>query len=253
MLHRHTIPLYPLEPNLLPERPWQKLHADFKGPIGGNYYIHIIIDQYSKYPEVDVLTSTSFNKLRPILDRDFATHRIPETMTADSGPPYPSHEMKSYASEKGFQLTPVSPCDPQCNGFAENFVKLICKMVHTSVVEGKDPKTELYNYLLHYRATPHSTTSVSPAEMLFNRKLQTKLPQIFNKKESERAQSVRRRHDEEKIKQKRYFDKRHRAHHKEVNIGDSVLVQQKKTTLKPPYDFHAYTVTDVKGNQVKMA
>ena len=44
-------------------KPWQKLHADFKGPIGGQYYLHVVIDQYSKYPEVDVITSTKFSKL----------------------------------------------------------------------------------------------------------------------------------------------------------------------------------------------
>ena len=77
----------PLEPNMLPERPWQKLHADFKGPIGNEYYLHVIIDQYSKYPEVDILKSTSFKKLRPILDRVFATHGIPEELSSDNGPP----------------------------------------------------------------------------------------------------------------------------------------------------------------------
>ena len=43
----------PLKPQYLPELPWQKLHADFKGPIAGKYYLHVLIDQYSKYPEVD--------------------------------------------------------------------------------------------------------------------------------------------------------------------------------------------------------
>ena len=108
----YTTPV-PLQPNLLPDRPWQKLHADFKGPIGSQYYLHIMIDQYSKYPEVDVVTSTSFKKLRPILDRVFATHGIPETVTSDNGPPYTSHDIKMYAAEKGFSLTPVSPEDPQ--------------------------------------------------------------------------------------------------------------------------------------------
>ena len=32
-----------------------------------------------------------------------------------------------------------------------------------------------------YRSTPHSTTGVSPAELLFNRKLRTKLPQLEKK------------------------------------------------------------------------
>ena len=30
----HTHPV-PLQPNFLPDWPWQKVHADFKGPIGG--------------------------------------------------------------------------------------------------------------------------------------------------------------------------------------------------------------------------
>ena len=85
--HSHPVPL---EPNMLPERAWQKVHADFKGPIAGDYYLHLIIDQYSKYPEVDIVKSTSFAKLKPILNRVFATHGIPEELTSDNGPPYDS-------------------------------------------------------------------------------------------------------------------------------------------------------------------
>ena len=73
----HTPPV-PLKPNLLPERPWQNLHADFKGPVGEKYYLDMVIDQYSKYPEVDIVSSTSFSKLEPCLDRIMATHGIPE-------------------------------------------------------------------------------------------------------------------------------------------------------------------------------
>ena len=80
----------PLAPNLLPDRPWQKVHADFKGPIGEKFYLHVVIDQYSKYPEVDLLTSTAFKKLKPVLNRIFATHGIPEQLTSDNGPPYNS-------------------------------------------------------------------------------------------------------------------------------------------------------------------
>ena len=59
----------PLKPNFLPDRPWQKLHADFKVPIGSKYYLHVLIDQFSKYPEVDIISSTSFSKLEPWVDR----------------------------------------------------------------------------------------------------------------------------------------------------------------------------------------
>ena len=247
--HNDTVPL---EPNFLPDRPWQMLHADFKGPIGNSYYLHIIIDQFSKYPEVDIVTSTSFKKLRPILDRVMATHGIPESVTSDNGPPYPGDEMEQYAAEKGFALTPVSPNDPQGNGFAENFVKQMCKMVHTSVVEGKDPKQELYNYLLQYRATPHTSTGLSPAEMLFGRKIQTKLPQIFVKEEPDHIKKARKKHDENKMIQKKHFDKKKRAKSKEVKIGDKVLIRQRKTTVNPPFDPKPFTVTGVENNAVSM-
>ena len=116
----HT-PLVPLKPNLLPERPWQNLHFDFKGPIGKKYYLHAVIDQlYSKYPEVDTVSSTSFSKLEPCLDRIMVTHGIPEQLTIDNGSPYFSDEMARYAKRMGFKYHPFKPEDPQSNGFAES-------------------------------------------------------------------------------------------------------------------------------------
>ena len=240
----------PLEPNLLPDRPWQKLHADFKGPIDSKCYLDVVIDQYSKFPEVDIVSSTSFEKLRPVLDRIFSTHGIPETVSADNGPPYFSHDLKMYAEEMGFKLTPVSPEDPQANGFAENFVKILCKLIHTASVEGKDPRAELYKYLLHYRATPHCTTEKSPSEMLFGRRIKTKLPRMFQNDESNETRAVRALHDGKKMKQKQYFDKRRRAKAKDINVGDQVLIRQKNNTIKPPFNPTPLRVTKTKGNRV---
>ena len=243
-------PPVPLEPNLLPDRAWQNLHADFKGPIAGSYYLHVVIDQYSKYPEVDVLKSTEFTKLQPVLDRIFATHGIPETLTTDNGPPYSSHKMSEYARDMGFKLTPVTPEDPQSNGFAENFVKLMCKLVHTAVADRKNPKDEVQNFLLQYRATPHPTTERSPAELLFGRKLKTKLPRIIRQEETREQRSIRELHDQKKSVQKKYFDKRYHAKQKMVKPGDRVLLKQKKTTTKPPYNPNPFTVSSVDGNRI---
>ena len=240
----------PLQPNMLPERAWQNLHADFKGPIAGSYYLHVVIDQYSKYPEVDVVTSTSFKKLRPRLDRIFSGHGIPETVTADNGPPYPSNDMKEYAKEMGFRMTPVTPEDPQSNGFAEVFVKVLCKLLHTAAAEGKDPRREVEKYLLQYRATPHPTTGKSPAEMLYNRKIRTKLPQWFPNEESKETKGARKMHDEKRMVQKHQFDRRRNAKEKIVHPGDQILIRQKKTTTAPPFDPKPYVVTDVDGNRV---
>ena len=61
-------------------------------------------------------------------------------MSTDNGPPYNSHNLSEYARHMGFKLTPVTPDDPQ---IAENFVKQLCKLIHTFVANGKDPKKEL--------------------------------------------------------------------------------------------------------------
>ena len=158
--------------------------------------------------------------------------------------------MAEYAKEMGFKLLPVSPKDPQCNGFAEKFVKFLCKLLHTASVKGKDPRAELYKYLLHYRATPHTTTEKSPAEMLFGGRLQTRLPYIFGSNETDEQKKTRGLHDQKKLKQKYYFHKKRVVEPKEINVGDKVLVRQKKCTTKPPFNPEPLTVKNTIGNQV---
>ena len=50
-----------------PEGPWQHCSADFKGPIGGQYYFHVLIDNLSRWPEVEIVKSTSMEQLQPAL------------------------------------------------------------------------------------------------------------------------------------------------------------------------------------------
>ena len=48
-----------------PEKPWDIIAADYKGPIGGpgGYYFHVLVDTYSKWPEVAVTSSTKWNPI----------------------------------------------------------------------------------------------------------------------------------------------------------------------------------------------
>ena len=54
-----------------PGRVGKEMSADFKGPIGGKYYLHTTMDNYSRWPEVVVVESTAFSKLKPHLERTF--------------------------------------------------------------------------------------------------------------------------------------------------------------------------------------
>ena len=120
-----------------PDLPWQHVAADFKGPIIGNgksYYFHVIIDLLSRWPEVAVVKSTGFDKLVPSMEKVWAQHGIPETITSDNGPPYNSKEWKRYAKQQGFLHTPCSPEHPEGNGVAERFMATIVKVVHATPI-----------------------------------------------------------------------------------------------------------------------
>ena len=70
-----------------PEDVFQDVSMDFKGPIGGDYYLHLVIDNLSRYPIVQVLKSTKLSELKPALDKTFSMFGIPESVTHDGGPP----------------------------------------------------------------------------------------------------------------------------------------------------------------------
>ena len=51
----------------------------------------------------------------------------------------------------------------------------LLKRLQIAQAKGKQWKKEVRKYLIAYRSTPHTTTAVSPAELLFARKIRTKL------------------------------------------------------------------------------
>lgn len=75
-------------------RPWQRLHIDYAGPFLGHSYL-ILVDAYSKWPEViPFQATTSLSTIRALMLL-FATHGIRERIVADNGPQFTSQEFKS--------------------------------------------------------------------------------------------------------------------------------------------------------------
>ena len=69
-----------------------------------------------------------------------------------------------------------TPYWPQGNAEVERFMKTLGKLLIITNVENRGFETMLSKFLFQYRTTPHSTTKVSPAELLYNRKLAGKIP-----------------------------------------------------------------------------
>ena len=145
----------------------------------------------------------------------------------------------------------TTPEDGLANGFAKAFVKIMVKLVHTVIVEKQDPRKRVNKYLLAYGATPHNVTGTSSAELFYGRKIRTKLPGLRVRQHGEMDLEVREKHQKERQKQKSYACEKRKAKIKNVKTRDHIMVQQKKSTIKTPWDPNPYTVTQVKGSQVE--
>ena len=95
---RNTTP--PMQIRETPDRAWQHCSADYKGPIAaGKYYFHVLIDNYSCWPEVAMVTFTAFSKLGDKLEDSFCTHGIPESITHDNGPCYNGRDWRRFGKK----------------------------------------------------------------------------------------------------------------------------------------------------------
>ena len=138
------------------------VHVDFVGPLPSSEYLLVVIDRYSRYPEVETARSTKAASIIPKLDKTFATHGILSIVKADNGPPFSSDEFSNYCTALGINHDPVTPYWPQANGEVERFNQPLEKAIQTAVQEGRVWRQEISRFLLQYRTTPHSVTKVAP-------------------------------------------------------------------------------------------
>ena len=114
--------------------------------------------------------------------------------------------------------------------------------------KGKQWKEEVRKYLITYRSTPNTTTWVSPAELLFGRKIRTKLPEFH---EDRVPSEVQDRDGEMKAKAKLYLGKKRHAEYSDLVPGDRVLPkQEKQNKSSTPFAPELYDVVSRDGRSI---
>jgi hypothetical protein len=83
---------------------------DFCGPFPTGETVFVVIDSYSKFPEVEIMKSTTASAVTNRLDRMFAVHGIPFEIYSNNGPPFASDAVKKFMRYRGINHVP--PC---CN------------------------------------------------------------------------------------------------------------------------------------------
>lgn len=239
----------PLQMSPLPTAPWTEISADFAElPMG--QYLLVLMDDYSRFPIVEIVSSTSANVVIPRLDKVLSEYGTPDTLRTDNGPPFNSRDFANFASDLGFRHRKITPYWPRANAEVERFMRTVKKVIKTSICEQKDWRAEMNRFLRNYRATPHATTGSPPATLLHGRWMKVKLPQTtpepFNRKD------VQQRDQNNKAKMKRAADDKAYVKPSTIKEGDAVIIKppMRRRKIDPVYDPRPYHVTHVKGSMV---
>ena len=235
----------PLLPSPFPSRLWEKVGTDLFEWKKSNYIV--VIDYYSRYIEIAKLSSTTSLDVVRHLKSIFARHGIPNTVVSDNGPQFSSSTFSDFSKSYGFNHTTSSPRYPQANGQAERAVRTVKELLS----KNEDP----YLALLAYRDTPLEN-GYSPAQLLMGRSLRTTVPvhpEQLNPKLTDTSK-LREREENNRRRQKRNFDHRHRATElKPLRSGENVWIPDSNSegTVIQMTNPRSYVVSTPDGGRLR--
>ena len=155
---------------------WQRVHADYCGPFLKHYYALVVIDSFSKWPDVFFTTSPTAEFSQSALRKLFSREGVPNVLVTDNGTHFTADALNDWLKGIGCKHLFTALRNPCSNGQAENFVKTL-KSAITSFNPSsfKELERGVDNFLLQYRNSSHSTTGDSPAKLSKGRSLRSNM------------------------------------------------------------------------------
>lgn len=245
----------PMTRRRMPTEPWIDVAIDFLGPLPTGEYLLVIIDYFSRYKEVEVMTRITAKDTAGRLDRIFTRLGYPVTITLDNGRQFASDEFDRYCRDKGITLNFTTPYWPQENGLVEKQNRSLLKRLQISHSLKRDWKADLQDYLMMYYTTPHTTTGKTPTELAFGRTIRSKIPSIRDLPSRPPITDTIDRDLIRKTRGKEMEDAQRRARPSEIIAGDTVLMKNllPGNKLTPNFGTKEYTVVDKQGSRVTIA
>ena len=136
-----------------------------------------------------------------MLQELFARFGLPETIVSDNGTPFTSKEFEKFCKLLSINYLKLAPYHPRSNGLMERFIDAFKRAIKKA--NGiKAENEELQEFLSIYRLTPNPNTNanVSPAELMFARKIRSKFDKLIpSKKGNKRINSSNKTYSRGKI------------------------------------------------------
>ena len=114
-----TAKALPIEFNPWPKTdlPWSRIHIDNTGPLEGYYYL-IVVNSFSKWPEVDRCKNPTTEITIKFLHELF---RVVDTLVSDNGNQFTSGENRNFCETYQIEHITIPPYHLRSNRQAERF------------------------------------------------------------------------------------------------------------------------------------
>eukprot|EP00253_Pinus_taeda_P006262 PITA_06262 len=246
--HQHPAGL--LQPLPVPEWKWEIISMDFITGLPrtkrNNDSIFMVVDKLSKVAHFIPVQSTyrSAQIAHIFMQNVFKLHGLPKTIISDRDVKFTSAFWKTLFAELGTQLNFSTAYHPQTDGQTERVNQMVEDMLRAYVMQ-QPTGWEDYLHLVEfaYNNDYHTSTQMSPFEVLYGRKCRTRTswggpedklslgPEMLKEME-DMVKRVRVNLKAAQDRQKNFADRKRRF--KEFQVGDHVYIriEAKRSTLQ---------------------
>ena len=235
----------PIKPVPYPTRPWEKLSIDIIGELHGcpstHRFVIVLLDLHSKWPEIKPVSTITSSAVISFLSDMFTRWGLPREIISDNGKQFTSREFEDFLSGLGIQHCKTALYHPQANGAVERFNRVLKEGLRGGKYSKRPIDVTLRSVLSSYRSLPHSTTGVSPAELMIGRQLRTPLDLLSLSHTPRKVHfddaSLQEHVSEKQNQYKSYGDHRRHARDSHFQAGDQVRVRDpiRASKLDPAY------------------
>jgi len=145
-----------------------------------NRYLLIAMDCFTKWPKIYAVPIQEASTVANALVANFCRFDVPMELHSDQGRNFESRLMQGVLERLESSKTKTTPLHPQLNGMVERYGKTIDEYLRKVVFpQQRDWDERLSIFLLLYLASTQETIGLTPANMVFRRKLRLPCDLMF--------------------------------------------------------------------------
>ncbi|GFW47333.1 hypothetical protein TNCV_335051 [Trichonephila clavipes] len=172
LTYRDRIPITPI---VRPENPFEVWSVDCIGPLEpssrrGHKYIICAVDICTRWAEAVPVRNIKAKTTCEVLMRIFTQTGFPRIICTDQGTNFTAELTEAFKDALGIAPRFATPGHPESMGAVERWNRTLKEMLNKNNQEnGNNWDSHLPYLMFAYREVPHSTTGVSPYQLVYGR------------------------------------------------------------------------------------